>query len=95
MENHYRRHLFSSVYYHNCYTKSPTFVYSLYELSDKDSFVGIASILPEMSLLIQAYFDIEEYVASLCGQQSPIRGRLCSCQGKLQATEMCQSLIVS
>ena len=37
MVNPYRTHLFSSVYYHHAYAKSPALTHSFHDLGDKDS----------------------------------------------------------
>ena len=54
IQKHYCTHLLSSEYNHNhhVYIKADTLAYSFHELGDEASFVGIATILPELRLLI-------------------------------------------
>ena len=54
MEKPYRVHLLSSEENYHVYVKVPALVYSFHELGDEASLiVGIATILPELHLLIQ------------------------------------------
>jgi hypothetical protein len=69
MEKPYRVHLLSSEENYHVYVKVPALVYSFHELGDEASLVvGIVTILPELHLLIQQYFDIADYFGSLYGQ---------------------------
>ena len=63
-------------------------VYLFHELEYGLSLVGIASILPQLRLLIQQYFDIG---GLRCFILRPIKSRFCSYQGTWQATEIWQS----
>jgi len=69
-----RTHLLSSEHYQY----GSAVAYSFNELVDETSPVGIATILPELRLLIHQYFDIMDYVDSHYGHESPIRARLSS-----------------
>ena len=49
----YGAHLPSSEYNHHAYTKAPTLAYSLHELVDEASFEEVATLPPEVRLVIQ------------------------------------------
>ena len=68
MENPYRAHLLSSEYNHHVYAKAPALGYSFHKLGDEASLMEIFTIIPELGLLFQQYFDIVVYVGSLYGQ---------------------------
>jgi hypothetical protein len=71
-------HIFNK---HHVYTKAPALAYSFHDLGNEASLVKIATILPELRLLIQHYIDIVNYVGSFYGKKVSFVFDLGSYQG--------------